>query len=128
MYPTPTTDLQLSWLTVIRLATWLNKPRGKKHYAKMINDFDKLKCNFKGSRQTIFAEVSATGLSNDDAKGVADQFMAISGQDLQEIFEPVIKEIIRLIQEQIDKVIEADMHVSVRKVSCLRTKKCFSQY
>ena len=92
----------------------------------MMNDFDKLKCKFNG--QTIVAEVSASGLPEDRAKGVVDGFMGISGEDLQEIFEPVIKEIIRLIQEQIDKVNEEGMRVSVCIVNCVRTENSCSHF
>lgn len=106
----------------MRLETWLKRRNGKQHYAQMISDFDlRLKRKFDGSHQNNLTEVIAPGLPDDDAKGVSDGYMAISREDLQKIFEPVITEIIRLIQEQIDKVNEAGMRVSVCKFSRVKT-------
>ena len=79
-------------------------------------DFDvRLKRRFDGSYQHDLTDVEAPGLPNDPEKGVVDGYMDISLEDLQGIFEPVMKEILRLTQEQIDKVNEANKVVSVCK-------------
>jgi len=93
--------------------TWLKKPNGKKHYDRMMADFDvRLKRKFNGSHQGDLTDVEAPGLPYDAEKGVEDGYMDISLEDLQGIFEPVMKEILRLIQEQIDKVSEVNKRVS----------------
>ena len=112
--------IQTSWLTINRFDSWLKKPNGKKHYDRMMSDFDvRLKRKFDGSYQDDLVEVEVPGLLNDPSKGVIDGYMDISLEDLQGIFKPVIKEILRLIQEQIDKVNEANKRVSVRKISAI---------
>ena len=80
----------------------------------MMADFDvRLKRKFDGSYQNDLTDVEAPGLPYDADKGVEDGYMDISLEDLQGIFEPVMKEILRLIKEQIDKVSEANKRVSV---------------
>jgi len=79
----------------------------------MMSDFDvRLKRKFDGTHQDDLLEVEVPGLLNDASKGVIDGYMDISLEDLQGIFEPVIKEILRLIQEQIDRVNEENKRVS----------------
>lgn len=108
---------RISLLTVSRFDTWFNKPSGGRHYDRMMNDFDvRLKRKFDGTYHDDLADVEAPGLPNDPAKGVIDGYMDISLEDMQGIFEPVMKEILRLIQEQIDRVNEIDKRVSVRKI------------
>lgn len=98
----------------------MKKPHGKKHYDRMMSDFDqRLKRRFDGSYQDDLVEVEAPGLPNDVANGVIDGYMDISLEDLQGIFEPVVKEILRLIQGQVDRVNEVNKRVSVRKVSTI---------
>jgi len=93
--------------------TWFNKPSGGRHYDRMMNDFDvRLKRKFDGTYHDDLADVEAPALPNDPAKGVVDGYMDISLEDMQGIFEPVMKEILRLIQEQIDRVNEIDKRVS----------------
>lgn len=94
----------------------------------MMRDFDsRLKRKFNGSDQDNLTEVLACGLPNNDAQGVADGYMLVSREDMQEIFEPVVKEILRLIQEQIDKVRVAGKLVSVCKGICARILNCCLQ-
>lgn len=118
MYRTAQLQNLLNLLAYIsRFDAWLNKkPNGKKHYDRMMTDFDvRLKRKFDGSYQDD--EVEVPGLQKDDSEEVIDGYMDISLEDLQWIFEPVIKEILRLIQDQIDKVNEANKRVSVRKIA-----------
>lgn len=113
-------NLSNPWLTITRLDSWLKKPNGKKHYDRMMTNFDlRLKCRFDGSYQDNLIEVEVPGLPNDASRGVIDGYMDISLADMQGVFEPVIQEILRLIQEQIDKVNEANKRVSVRKISAI---------
>ncbi|KAF8470614.1 hypothetical protein BDZ91DRAFT_718518 [Kalaharituber pfeilii] len=76
-------------------------------YQKMMKDFDeRLKRIFQDSNDQDGMDCEVPGVPDDYRRKVQDGFLDISRADMQSIFEPVIEEILRLIQEQLDTIIK----------------------
>ncbi|KAF8470618.1 hypothetical protein BDZ91DRAFT_718525 [Kalaharituber pfeilii] len=76
-------------------------------YQKMMKDFDeRLKRTFQDSSDQDGMDCEVPGVPDDYRKKVQDGFLDISRADMQSIFEPIIAEILRLIQEQLDTIIK----------------------
>ncbi|KAF8470617.1 hypothetical protein BDZ91DRAFT_718521 [Kalaharituber pfeilii] len=75
-------------------------------YQKMMKDFDeRLKRIFQDSDDQDEMDCEVPGVSDHLQRKVQDGFLDIARADMREIFEPVIAEILRLIQEQLDTII-----------------------
>lgn len=82
-----------------------NMIRKERPYFKMMKEFDeRLKRVFKDCEDNETMDCEVPGLPDDSDKGVEDGFLEISRQEMKGIFDPVIKEVLRLVQVQIDSV------------------------
>lgn len=87
-----------------------------KPYRKMMKEFDeRLKRTFKDSLDQDAMDCEVPGVPDDPTKKIEDGFLEIERAEMQGIFEPVIREILRLVQEQLDSV-RRDGHSSVASV------------
>lgn len=78
--------------------------KGKPYY-KMMKEFDeRLKRTFQDTKDQEVMDCEVPGLLDDPRTRVEDGFIEIDRVEMREIFDPVIKEILRLIKEQFDTV------------------------
>lgn len=54
------------------------------------------------------------GVDDDETAGVEDGFLAISRADMRSIFDPVVDEVIKLVQQQVRDVESCGRKVAVR--------------
>jgi len=80
-------------------------------YYKLIEE---LKCNFMDTEAQLPMYFPIPGLPDYPQAGVINGFLKIDSAEIRGIFEPIIEEILRLIQEQIDTLNKEHGSVSVR--------------
>ena len=84
-----------------------------KPFHKMMKEFDeRLTRTFRDSCEQETMDCEVPGVADDPEKRIEDGFLEIDRKEMQEIFEPVIKKVLRLVQEQLDSV-KKDGHTSV---------------
>jgi len=89
-------------LGVTTVDTMIRKGRP---YYKMMKEFDeRLKRAFKDCEDNNIMDCEVPGLPDDEDKGIEDGFLEITREEMKAIFDPVIDEVLRLVQVQIDSV------------------------
>lgn len=93
------------WNKVLTLPSVDKMIKKGKPYNKMMKEFDeRLKRIFKDTADQEIMDCEVPGLPDDAVKRVEDGFVEIDRGEMQDIFEPVVQEILRLVQEQVDLV------------------------
>lgn len=78
-------------------------------YRKMMADFDgRLKRVFRDTEDQSVLDCDVPGVPNSVMMGVEDEYMELRRSDMREIFNPVLGEIFKLVQEQISSVDTGD--------------------
>lgn len=85
----------------------------------MLRDFEQsLKRSFTNSDEDDLPPCSAGGLPDDPEMGIEDGELILEREDMLSIFDPIIEQILPLVQERIDMVEAQDMKKSCISVWC----------
>lgn len=98
---------------------WLNgpyrfnrqKPRSRMHMMKNFEDTIKRTFTDKSHPDTFHCPVA--GMEDNPEAGVEDGFLTIRNSDMREIFDPIINQVVRLVDEQVESVESLKRKVSV---------------
>jgi len=96
-------------------------------YRMMMSDFEHLKRIFRDSDNQELMYCNLGNAVQDDAvKHVEGGYLEITREEMSEVFNPVIQEILRLVQEQIDTVgLRSHERVSVSSLVRPRNAHCY---
>lgn len=78
------------------------KPKGRLIMLKHFDEF--LKRTFCDDEDEDIFSCPIPGVANDPGSGIEDGFFVLTREDMRDIFEPVILEIVELVQNQINAV------------------------
>lgn len=79
----------------------------------MLRDFEQsLKRSFTNSDGDDLSPCSAGGLPDDSAMGIEDGELILEREDMLSIFDPIIDQILPLVQERVDMVEARDLKKS----------------
>ena len=86
----------------------------------MVKEFnDSLKRNFTDSEDEDLFTCPIPGIADDIEAGVEDGLFVISREEMREIFDPVVEEVVQLVQQQVKEVeklkvgVEAELFWSI---------------
>lgn len=84
---------------------------------RMLREFEEvLKRSFSNDEDEDIFTCSIGGLADDPVAGIEDGGLILTREDMQSIFDPVINQILPLVQEQIDMILaqnEKNLNISV---------------
>ena len=71
----------------------------------MVKEFnDSLKRNFSDSEDEDLFTCPIPGIADDIEAGIEDGLFVISREEMREIFDPVVEEVVQLVQQQVKEV------------------------
>ncbi|PWW76349.1 actin-like ATPase domain-containing protein [Tuber magnatum] len=90
-----------------------------KHEARlfMVKEFnDSLKRNFTDSEDEDSFICPIPGVADDSTAGIEDGMFAIDQEEMRKIFDPVVQEIVQLVQQQVNEVEKTKVNPSLEEV------------
>lgn len=78
------------------------RPRGRAHMMRFFEEY--LKRVFADDPSQPTHHCPAPGIQDDEFAGVEDGFLSISRAEMREIFDPVVNDVLKLVQQQIASV------------------------
>ncbi|RPB13452.1 actin-like ATPase domain-containing protein [Morchella conica CCBAS932] len=88
------------------------RPRSRVHMMKHFEEF--LKRKFADDPSQLIYHCPVPGIKDDEFAGVEDGFLSISRAEMREIFDPVVNDVLKLVQQQV-----AGVEACGRKVSAV---------